>query len=64
VRELEHASADGARLIVLNLHPYIVGQPFRIRYLEEALAALVGSRHVWVATLGEIVESYLAPRSA
>ncbi len=58
VRELEQAPS-GARLIVLNLHPYIVGQPFRIRYLEDVLAALIGSEHVWLATLGEIVESYL-----
>ena len=25
------------RVLVLNLHPWLIGQPFRIRYLEEAL---------------------------
>jgi hypothetical protein len=59
VRELGQSSANGTRLIVLNLHPYICGQPFRIRYLEDVLADLISNGHVWLATLGEIVDSYL-----
>jgi hypothetical protein len=59
VRELGQSSANGTRLIVLNLHPYIVGQPFRIRYLEDVLADLISNGHVCLATLGEIVDSYL-----
>ena len=30
--------ADNGRLLVLHVHPWLMGQPFRIRYLDEALA--------------------------
>ena len=50
--------ADGAksgRLLVLPLHPYVVGQPFRIRYLERALSTLVGRDEMWLATADEVM---------
>lgn len=59
MRELEAPTAIGTRLIVLNVHPYVIGQPFRIRYLEEVLDALSRNPKIWIATLGEIVETYL-----
>jgi peptidoglycan/xylan/chitin deacetylase (PgdA/CDA1 family) len=52
--------ADGresARLLVLPLHPYVVGQPFRIRYLERALATLAGAEGVWLATADAVLAS-------
>ena len=58
-RELGSSTSVGSRLIVLNLHPYIIGQPFRIHYLEEVLKELAENPKVWFATLGEIVDSYL-----
>jgi allantoinase len=54
---------DGARsgrLLVLNLHPYVIGQPFRIKYLEHALAHICSAEKIWVATAGEIVDWYAA----
>lgn len=42
------------RLLVLNLHPWLVGQPFRIGYLDEALAYMMGRENVWSATGSEI----------
>ena len=47
--------ADSGRLLVLPLHPYVVGQPFRIRYLERALAAVAGRDDVWLATADDVV---------
>ena len=41
----------------LALHPYIVGQPYRLRHLRRALAHLAGLRDrgdVWFTTPGEI----------
>jgi peptidoglycan/xylan/chitin deacetylase (PgdA/CDA1 family) len=41
----------------LALHPYIVGQPYRLRHLRRALAHLAGLRHrgeIWFTTPGEI----------
>ncbi len=46
------------RLLVLNLRPWLVGQPFRIGYLEEALEHLTSRERVWAATGSEIVEWY------
>ena len=43
---------DGAttgRVMTLALHPFIMGQPLRIRYLQEALEYLAGQPGVWFA---------------
>jgi len=50
--------ADTGRLLVLNLHPYLIGQPFRIKYLDEALRHVLRRPKVWAATGGEIVDWY------
>ena len=53
---------DGAqirRLLVLNLHPWLIGQPFRIGYLDDALRGVMRRRKVWAATGSEIAEWYL-----
>jgi allantoinase len=51
------ARASG-RLLVLNLHPWLVGQPFRIRFLAEAIAHIVHRQGVWAATGAEIIDWY------
>lgn len=53
---------DGAasgRVLVLNLHPYLIGQPCRIKYLDEALGYIMRREGVWAATGSEIVDWYL-----
>ena len=50
--------AENGRLMVLNLHPWLIGQPFRIRYLAEALGYIMGHDGVWAATGSEIVDWY------
>jgi peptidoglycan/xylan/chitin deacetylase (PgdA/CDA1 family) len=50
--------AETGRLLVLNLHPYLIGQPFRIKYLDEALRHVLGHDAVWAATGSEIVDWY------
>lgn len=52
--------AKSGRLLVLNLHPYLIGQPFRIGYLRRALAHILAHDGVWRATAGEIVDWYAA----
>ena len=50
---------DGARngrLLTINLHPWLIGQPFRIGYLEDALGHIMGHDSVWTATGSEIVD--------
>jgi allantoinase len=55
---LYREGADNARLLVLNVHPFLIGQPFRIGTLESALAHIVKHDAVWRATGAEIVEHY------
>lgn len=50
------------RVMAIPLHPFLVGQPFRIRHLETALAHIAGHEHVWVATSDEIAEWYVGQR--
>ena len=43
----------------IALHPYIVGQPFRLRRLRAALAHLARARDaVWIARAGEIARAF------
>ena len=51
--------ADGAkngRLLVLNVHPWITGQPYRIRYFEDAMRHIAAHTTVWKATGSEVVD--------
>jgi peptidoglycan/xylan/chitin deacetylase (PgdA/CDA1 family) len=50
--------AENGRLLVLNLHPWLIGQPFRIGYLNEALGAMKRHQGVWAATGAEIIDWY------
>jgi allantoinase len=45
----------------IALHPYIVGQPYRLRALRRALGALVAKRaEVWFCTAGQIHDHVVA----
>lgn len=45
------------RVLALNLHPWLAGQPFRARFLDRVLAHVVRDG-VWKATGAEIIESF------
>lgn len=47
------------RMACLVLHPFAIGQPHRIRSLEELLRRLRHYEDVWIATADEIVQHYL-----
>ena len=51
-------AARSGRLLVLNLHPWLIGQPFRIGALDDALGQIMRRRGVWAATGSEIVDHY------
>lgn len=45
----------------IALHPYIVGQPFRLRQLRRALQHIVGRRdEIWLTRAGEIAQYWSA----
>jgi peptidoglycan/xylan/chitin deacetylase (PgdA/CDA1 family) len=51
-------AASSGRLLVLNLHPWLIGQPHRIAYLEKALESMMDRQGVWAATGSEIINWY------
>ncbi|NGN62762.1 polysaccharide deacetylase family protein [Streptomyces sp. A7024] len=59
VDQLYADSAVSGRVLALALHPFVIGQPFRTKYLEQALDYVTNHPGVWSATSDEIVEHYL-----
>lgn len=53
------ASEQGGRLLAINIHPWLVGQPHRIGHLERALAHIAGHDSVWSASAGVIRQAWL-----
>jgi peptidoglycan/xylan/chitin deacetylase (PgdA/CDA1 family) len=51
-------SADSGRVMALSLHPFIVSQPFRHKYLDQALEYIASRPGVWLTTSDEIAEHY------
>jgi allantoinase len=56
-RESAH---EGGRVMAISLHPWVIGQPYRIRALEEALAHIMRHKGVWPATGSQILEAWRA----
>jgi peptidoglycan/xylan/chitin deacetylase (PgdA/CDA1 family) len=54
--EMYRDGAENGRLLVLNLHPWLIGQPFRIGHLDSALGHMMAQAGVWAALGSEIVE--------
>jgi allantoinase len=51
------AEASG-RVMPIALHPFVIGQAFRAKYLDEALAYIAGHEGVWLTTSDEIADHY------
>ena len=47
-------------MMVLHLHPWIMGQPWRIRHLDEVLGHISAHAGVWKATGSEIIDWFTA----
>ncbi len=50
--------ASTPRVMGIPLHPMIIGQPLRAKYLARALAEMKKHDKVWFATGGEIIDAY------
>jgi peptidoglycan/xylan/chitin deacetylase (PgdA/CDA1 family) len=50
--------ADQARVMCIALHPFLIGQPYRIVWLDRALQYIKGHKDVWFATGREIATWY------
>ncbi len=47
-----------ARVMALCLHPFIINQPFRHKYLDRALAYITSHDDVWLTTSDDVAEWY------
>jgi allantoinase len=56
---LYEEGAQTGRVMAIGLHPWIIGQPFRHRYLDRALAHITSHNDVWLATSDEIADWYI-----
>jgi peptidoglycan/xylan/chitin deacetylase (PgdA/CDA1 family) len=54
------SAQEGGRVMAISLHPWVIGQPYRIRALEEALAHIMRHKGVWPATGSQILEAWRA----
>ncbi|HEY4005632.1 MAG TPA: polysaccharide deacetylase family protein [Pseudonocardia sp.] len=62
--QLLQDSASTGRVMALPLHTFIIGQPFRAKYLARVLRAVTSTREVWVCTSDDIAEHYLADHAS
>jgi hypothetical protein len=46
--------AEGGRVLPLALHPFVIGQAFRAKYLDLALEYIATQPDVWITTSDEI----------
>ena len=46
------------RVLGIALHPFLIGTPHRIGYLEKALGHIRARENVWFATGAEIIDWY------
>ncbi|MFP2995393.1 polysaccharide deacetylase family protein [Spongiivirga sp. MCCC 1A20706] len=55
---LAESRTQGGRILSLNIHPWVLGQPHRIQYLERVLNLLGNHSDVWTASAGEIQQAW------
>lgn len=58
------AASGSGRVMALALHPFVIGQAFRHKYLDEALDHVANHPGVWLTTSDEIADHYLHTTSA
>jgi peptidoglycan/xylan/chitin deacetylase (PgdA/CDA1 family) len=46
------------RVMGIALHPFLIGTPHRVRYLDRALGYISSHQKVWFATGHEIIAAY------
>lgn len=62
IDQFDQLYAEGAtrpRIMGFGLHPFLSGQPYRLRYVAEALEHMTGRDGVWFASADEIAAWYL-----
>ena len=55
---LDEATTQGGRILALNLHPWLLGQPHRIQTLEQVFEYLSSQEEIWSASPMEILTAF------
>ena len=55
---LRQDGKQNGRVMMIQLRPWLSGQPFRVGALDRALGDLMESGEVWAATGGDIIDWY------
>jgi peptidoglycan/xylan/chitin deacetylase (PgdA/CDA1 family) len=62
IDQYEQLSADAAngsgRVLALALHPFVIGQAFRAKYLDQVLAHLAARPDAWLTTSDDIAAAF------
>ncbi len=56
--QLYEDSEDSGRVMTVALHPFVIGQAFRAKYLDQALEYIAHHEGVWLTTSDEIAKHY------
>jgi peptidoglycan/xylan/chitin deacetylase (PgdA/CDA1 family) len=58
--QLLEDSASTGRVMALPLHTFIMGQPYRAKYLKRVLKTIAATEEVWLCTSDDIADHYMA----
>ena len=58
--QLYKEGAESGRVMCIALHPFLIGQPHRIKYLDETISYIMSHEGIWQTTADEIAEYYIA----
>ena len=58
--QLYAEGAESGRVMCIALHPFLIGQPHRIKYLDDVLGYIMSHDGVWQTTADEIADYYIA----
>ena len=56
--QLHIDSATSGRVMALALHPFVIGQPFRHKYLDQALGWLAAQPDAWLTTSDDVAAHF------
>jgi allantoinase len=56
----EAKALNAGRVLALSIHPWVIGQPHRIKHLETVLAAVMAMPAVWSTHPGELIDVFAA----
>ena len=57
--QLYKEGAESGRVMCIALHPFLIGQPQRIKYLDDILSHIMSHDGVWQTTADDIADYYI-----